>query len=893
MSTDRNSPGFLARSKLEPGTAVADRVERRLEAEGIEALRAVRLTLVHAPAGYGKTTTLGQWFRRLREDGSRVAWLSLDEFDATVDQFAGNLLEASAEAGFFDRRQWIEAEDPDSSRRLLLATLSACEGEHVLIFDDLHRAASPDVVRCLNLLVEDLPRGFRIVLGTRALPAELVTADLRLHDRLFEVSDSELRFSAEDVDAYFGARLGTRDRHAVIERLLERTEGWPAALQMVRRRLDDGDDLEATLQDLSGRSADLARYFLEQVFGGLDEDQQQFLLRTSILERVNGDLGSCLYGKPRGWPVLEELERRDLFVHAVDDAREWFRYHGLFREFLLERLRRDGADLGDLHARAASWLQEHEHLLPALQHAQRSGKPELVATILESAGGWLFAVQGNQGLVERALASLDERVMRRFPRVRLASIFLAARRGHLDQALAEMDALREDAPAADPELHAEMEIMSGLLARYGDEIDERQLRMLEGLSRELPVHHHAMHAVRCNLLCAFYVSTGRYDACFPSGDQAIAHFRAFGSVFGEVFIYFHQGYACVQQARLRDAEALFLAGYDTALERFGATSDLAAIGGVFLALVHHERNQAARAQKFLDASLEHVERFDGWLEVYAAAYGIGLSLAQASGDGWRFDELVGRALATARERRLPRLAQCVSVRRAVREFETLGPAAVEAQADEWAGAVADARHPVVRHELALGAGRGLIRAGACEKAVSLMQAEADAARADGRVRTWLSCSILLAGALWQLGRQPEAVAAFEPAVTTCLFEGIKQPFVEESAWLPEVMPELIEAASVRRTNRLREAYLAELRVELRGKRDACGGRGEAAREGILSRRERQALGLLIEGLTYGEMAAELDLSVNTVKFHLKNLYGKLGVRNRRAAIHAAAKARLL
>ena len=889
MSADRNSPGFLARSKLEPGAPAADRVERRLETKGLEGLREARLTLVHAPAGYGKTTLLGQWFRRLRDAGSRVAWLSLDEFDATVDQFAGNLLEACAEAGFFRRRQWIEAEHPDSSRRLLLATLSGCEGEHVLVFDDLHRAASPDIVRCLNLLVEDLPRGFRIVLGTRALPAELVTADLRLHDRLFEVSDSELRFSEEDVVAYFGPRLGERDKQAVVERLLQRTEGWPAALQMVRRRLDDGDDLEATLHDLSGRSADLARYFLEQVFGGLDEDQQQFLLRTSILERVNGDLGSCLYGRPRGWPVLEELERRDLFVHAVDDAREWFRHHGLFREFLLERLRRDGAELGDLHARAASWLHEHGHVLPALQHAQRSAHPELVAKILESVGGWLFAVQGNVGLVERALASLDEPVTRRFPRVRLASIFLAARRGHLDQALAEMEALQQDAPADDAELRAEMEIMSGLLARYGDEIDERQLRMLEGLSQELPVHHHAMHAVRCNLLCAFYVSAGRYDACFPSGDQAIAHFRAFGSVFGEVFIYFHQGYACVQQARLRDAEALFLAGYDTAFERFGATSDLVAIGGVFLALIHHERNQTARAQKFLDASLEHVERFDGWLEVYAAAYGIGLSLAQASGDDWRFDELAGRALATARERRLPRLAQCVSIRRAARGFQTLAPDAVRTQCEEWLEALEDCRHPVVRHELALGAGRGLIRAGAYEEAASLLQTQADAARTDGRVRTWLSCSVLLAAALWQLGRQPQAVAAFEAAVSTCLFEGIKQPFVEESALLPTVMPELIDAASARRTNRLREAYLSELRVET----SACRAGTPTAREGILSPRENQVLGLLVEGLTYGEMAAELGLSVNTVKFHLKNLYGKLGVQNRRAAIHAAAKTRLL
>ena len=122
-----------------------------------------------------------------------------------------------------------------------------------------------------------------------------------------------------------------------------------------------------------------------------------------------------------------------------------------------------------------------------------------------------------------------------------------------------------------------------------------------------------------------------------------------------------------------------------------------------------------------------------------------------------------------------------------------------------------------------------------------------------------------------------------------LFEGIKQPFVEESALLPTVMPELIEAASARRTNRLREAYLSELRVEM----SACRAGTPTAREGILSPRENQVLGLLVEGLTYGEMAGELGLSVNTVKFHLKNLYGKLGVQNRRAAIHAAAKTRLL
>ncbi len=889
MRGEQDIRDFIARSKLEPPPAPADCVDRRAEAEGLDRLRKARLTVVHAPAGYGKTILLGQWIRRLREAGIQAAWLSLDEFDATVDQFAQNLLEACAEAGFFGRRQWIEAEHPDSAGRMLLATLSSCDGDHVLVFDDLHRAASAHVVRCLNHLVAALPRNFRIVVGTRLLPAEFVTADLRLHDQLFEVSDRDMRFSEDDVLAYFGPRIGEQGRAALVGTLLQRTEGWPAAIQIIRRRLDDGSDLEATLRGLSGRSADLAQYFLEQVFGALDEDRQEFLLRTSILERVNGELGSRLYGESEGWRVLEELDRHELFIHAVDNARYWFRFHGLFREFLQERLRLRAPLSGELHGRAACWFEEHGYMLPALQHAQRSGNPELVAAILESVGGWQFAIQGNVSLVERAVQLVDDVVASRFPRVRLAAIYVATRRGHLDQARAGMEALRQAIPADDPELWGEIEVMSALLARYGDEIDERQLRKLEGLGKSLPVGNHVLHGVRCNLLCSFYVSTGRYEASIPSGDQAIAHFRAFGSVFGEVFIHFHQGYAYAQQARLRDAEALFAEGQDMARERFGVATDLVAIGGVFLALIHYERNQMAQAQRLLDASLEHVERFDGWFEVYAVAYGIALSIAESERcDDWSFDELVGRAAATARERRLPRLAQCVSVRRAARAFDGLEREAVEAQCADWMQALQGCRHPVVRQELALGAGRGFIIVRAYERAASLLQAEAQQARAEGRIRTSLSCSVLLAQALWQIGKEPQAIAALESVVSACLFEGIKQPLVEGSALLPDVVSKLMEAVSARRTNRLREAYLAELSVEI-----AARARTGAAHEGLLSRRERQVLRLLVEGLTYREVASELALSINTVKFHIKNLYGKLGVQNRREAIRTAAVNRLL
>lgn len=882
---------FVSKAKLSPPPLAGNCVDRDLVQEGIRLLKTRKVTVIHSQAGYGKTTLLGQWFEVLSDGKERVAWLSLDEFDQQLEQFAHYLLEACVEAGFFAHQHWPAGGDADQIQRLLLATFASCEGENFLVLDDFHRAASEEVVRCVNYLIEDLPQNFRIIIGARDLPEALVTADLRLHDQLAEVTDADLRFTSDDIQTYFSGLLPSESSASDTARLLERTEGWPAALQMIRRKLEEGGDFDTTMRELTGRSTDLGEYFLEQVFNQLDERQREFLVRTSILERVNGDLGNHLCDRGGGWQVLEELARRDFFVSAVDADRGWFRYHRLFVEFLLQRLRLEDSPVDELHARAARWLREEGHLLEAVQHALRSGQKLLLAELLDSMHGWQYAIMGSIGLVERILSKLDQDAIRRFPRVWLASMYLATRRGRLAEARKQMRELRRRLKTEDQNdlLESEVEVFAAILDRYGDEVNPRQLETLEQLDETLPVGNHLIHAVRCNLLCAFYASSGRYAKCLRAGDQAIAHFRACGSAFGEAFIYFHQGFACLQEARLRDAEALFLEGKSMATEQL-AGGDLAAIGNAFHALLCCAADRLAEARGHLDAALHHIERADGWFEVYASAYESALIIAISVEDTWQVDQILKRAIATAHHRQLPRLRQLMEILHKDYAMASDGVSREEARSacGAWFQALEDCPHPLVRRALVRAAARSHMRIGEDREAATLLSSELKRCKPEGHLLASVSFAILLGCAQWRQGQRAAALEAFEFAVSVSVFEGIKRPFVEEREFLSTIMPHLVQAMSSRRTNRLRDGFLAQLRVAIEAKPGT-----NRRRHDFLSRREKQVLRLLIEGLTYAEMADELCLSVNTIKFHMKNLYGKLGVENRREAIRTASRTRLL
>ncbi len=891
---------WIVPSKLSPPVPLHEPVKRESLLASMGRLLNVRAGIIHAPAGYGKSTLLAQWRESLLADRVPVAWLSLDEYDSDPFQFLAYLMEACrlggfvAAAEFRDASQSVTGSPAVAVRAAVVTALARSHGDHVIILDDFHRAQSAENCDVVDVLLADLPANVHTVISTREYPDQLTLADLRVRDSLFEITQSALQFSTTEIRGYLGDLVDPDATVNWARQLFERTEGWPIALQTVRRWLKEGASLDETLAEISGRSSDLVDYFLEQVFEKLDSGEQQFLLRTSILERVNGELGDLLCERHDSWDVLERLERRDLFVAALDRDRAWYRYHRLFSEFLQERLRRQEVSaIHQLHGLAANWFHERGFVNEAIQHALRSQSSAQLASLFEDLGGWQYALQGHVGIVQRIMENLQGEVVQHFPRAWLARIFLACRVGERARAESEFQRFAEgylENPDTDRLLICEGRIMECLIRRYSDrETNDTEIQQMEQMGELLPNDNHELNAVCYNLLCSLHGRMGRIDKAMAAGDQAIMHFRRMGSQWGEVFIYFHQGWACLQQARLRDAEALYREGYELAVENFGEDHDSAAIGRALLAEVAYEKNNLHEAGQLLDQSLDHIERFDAWIEVYVAAYSTAIRLARARGEERHIADIVRRSRSTAANRGLGRLALIIDAyRKDFRRHDQLASSGVDAWNVDTTGLEFSGSDLVMRFLDASVRARGLILAGQFQEAVDLLAERASEAREKNFVRSYITLSLLLATAHWKRGQHEVAVQAFEAALAPALFEGLKRPFIDEGDLLAGVLSELSAASEKRRGNRLRDAFIAELNGEITAAR-----RQSSNKPSQLSPREKEVMRFLIQGRSNREIADAMELSVNTVKFHLKNIFGKLGVASRKEAVSATIRKRLL
>ncbi|MEM1435736.1 MAG: LuxR C-terminal-related transcriptional regulator [Pseudomonadota bacterium] len=896
-------PEWVIQTKLSPPAQSRELQPRSGLIERFDHACGQPLVLVRGAAGFGKTTALAQWREALQARGTPVAWLSLDDHDRQFFSFLSYLAAACRDAGFLRGRAFPQASAdyavlPDTDfASVLLTALARVAVPGVLILDDLHRVTGADdagteAVRFLSEMLSVMPAGFTLVLSTREVPAGLPLSELRLRDALYEFGQPALRFSAAEIDDYFAPHLKESESDPTSADLLARTEGWPVALRTIRRWLDDGASVADTLKQVSGRTLDLADYFVEQVFAELKVEEQQFLLCTALLERVNGDIAAALCPDVNGWQLLEALERRQTFVQCLDNQRHWFRYHRLFSEFLSERLRRDAPErIPTLHALAAQWFLQAGHAQEALQHAIASGDAALCGTLLEACGGWQYALKGHVALVQSALDLMQAQELARYPRVWLADVYLSARLGRYQHARRSLADLRASEPLLDARsdgelLGAEIEVMTELVRRYCDEpVTAQSIATLEALGERCPAQHHVLRAARANMLCAFYRDTGRFDDCLRIGDEAIAHYRAIESVYGEAFIYFHEGLACFAQARLRDAETLYRQGLELAEALFGDSSDLAAIARAFLSQVSYARNRLPEARSLLDGVLTHLEQADAWLEVYQAAYGTALRLCAAEGDHEGIHRLAGRALATARARNLPRLAYSTNL---LCQLLT-GPVAGRQGRAELGPAPA---HPdAMSEQLAvLLEARAADIAGRSPDAIAVLSRAFDRATAAGRSLDAVELSIALAIAQQASGDEIGGMANLERALSLSMFESLKRPFIDAGAPLRALLSRMLGSTetAAARSNRLRDLFLAELRAE---------GPAESAAPtplpGALSEREQAVLLHLLQGRSNREIGEALAVSINTIKFHLKNIYQKLDVSSRREAANAAIEQQLI
>src|SRR6266567_780927 len=372
--------------RLRPNVVSRPRLIERLN-EGLQR----KLTLISAPAGFGKTTLVSEWVEGIERPRARTAWLSLDEGDNDPARFVAYLvaalqtIAATIGEGVLGVLQSPQPPPTESILTALLNEITTLPDHFVLVLDDYHVIDAKPVDMALAFLVEHLPPQMHLVIATREDP-QLPLARLRARGHLTELRAADLRFTASEAAAFLNQVMGLSLSAADIAALEDHTEGWIAGLQLAALSMQGHQDVPGFIRAFAGDHRYIVDYLVEEVLQRQPAPVRSFLLQTAILDRLNGPLCDAVTSQEEGNARLEALERGNFFVVPLDDKRHWYRYHHLFAEVLSAHLMAEQPDqISTLHRRASAWYERHGSTADAIRHALSACDFERAADLVELA----------------------------------------------------------------------------------------------------------------------------------------------------------------------------------------------------------------------------------------------------------------------------------------------------------------------------------------------------------------------------------------------------------------------------------------------------------------------------------------------------------------------------
>jgi LuxR family maltose regulon positive regulatory protein len=872
-----------------------------------------KLTLLSAPAGFGKTTLLLEWLRVLADSEGSVAWLSLDEGDNDPVRFLSYLIAAlrrSVGEGFGEGiLAALRSPEPPRMEAVLGAfvnELADLPGEVAVVLDDYHLIDTEGVHGMVSFLLERLPENVHLVISGRVDPP-LPLARLRARGQMSELHAADLRFTPEEAAAFLGDVMGLNLSAGDVTALEQVTEGWIAALQLAALSMRERKDVSGFIRSFSGSHRGVFDFLAEEVLQRQTERVQTFLLETSILERLSGPLCDALTGRNDGQRTLERLERENLLVVPLDDDRVWYRYHHLFAEFLRGRLERESPErAGELHLRASEWYEENALAAEAVDHALSAGDHERAARLMESSIGQTW-YRGEVVTLLGWLTRLPKEAMLRRPLLLVwyaAALMLVGRFDGVGSLLREADGAvgasgegqgeepRPGADEGDPQhVMATAAAVRSLHARLqGD--PQGAIEHARWALALLPEDNLNPRPFAALCLAEAYRAADDLEAANATFAETAELGRAAGHDYIALTAMGSLAHLRMSQGRLREADASLRQALEFAAKR-GAEL-LPAVGRVRIGVgeLLYERDDLEASERELTLGTELVERA-GELEILARGQ-VALSRVKwAQGDAEIALELAHKAERLARESGAPQAIADATLWRA--RLHLIGNELRAAASDlERASDVGEVPR-YTRESERVSLARLLIAREDHDEALQLLDSLREMAGAADRRGSVIEILTLQALALRAKDRKSRAIDVMGQALALAEPEGYVRTFVDEGPPMATLLSEVLGAQQQGRTDSLRRVpahYLRKLLAAL--ERDASGAALPAA--GLpeaLSERELEVLQLIAAGKTNRRIATELYVSVGTVKTHINNLYRKLDAHSRTQALARARELNLL
>jgi LuxR family maltose regulon positive regulatory protein len=887
-------------------------IDRARLMKRLQAQQDARLTLLHAPAGYGKSILMQQWAQWLTEHGTQTAWFSVEPTDLEPSAFLDCLVQAFEEASISIAprvKRTLTHEKYYSWKVLIKALANHLLGTHercVLCIDDAHHLRNSEALGCLEMLLEAAPPNFHIVMATRE-NVGLPLGRARALGQVFELGADDLRFLAEEA-----ALLLETEGHANLSdkqlRLLqERTEGWIVGIKLLSLSLHNDPDPDHTrlLDQPSGERRHIADFFAEDVVARQTPELRSFLLRTSILDRFCARLCDRVLQITDSQRLIDDCERTGLFIVPLDQTRTWYRYHHLFSEYLTRELN----DLlpGERNRvllAAADWLVETGYYIEGFEYAMRGSNPLRAAEILELSCDAMWRA-GQQECFQRLAARIPQPIQSLHPRIMLAVAWRLCMQWHVSEArnllsvsqarLQEMELSGNCSPEELRRLKCLIQHREGQLAHTTYDIETLHRKCM-ALETEI------QHLDDPYILASFYNSRQfaereqynltRIDRLSELARTAIANAEVQYNV---VFHAAISGPSYLIAGRTEKALAILAHGLQVAEELAGRASPLGAVAAIPLSQVHYERNETQLATDLLERYLP--ANTIGFVDQLVIGASLQARLLSLSGDRTGALRALANATSFAIEHDLSRLEISATVEQVILLLRSGYPE--DATKLARASGLYKPKYVEAQHNKGVTRLDGSIATMWCRISAANDRV-ADALRV---ARMWrgivanahavydlVRWDLLIAQLLLLSGDRLAAQRSLSQAIAKAAEPGLLRAFLDEGEPIAQLLMQISSAQrrvpdpNERFVQQLTGAFARELNLRPALDDDSHRAAGTC---GKMSAREIQILELAATGMPNQQIGTKLGLTEGSVKWYLQQIYDKVGVRDRFLAAQRA------
>ena len=870
-------------TKLHIPAPPKDTIHRQVLLNELDKAKSKKLLLVSAPAGYGKTTLISDWIIR---NNITAVWCSLDERDNDPNDFFRILVTAiNKKYGEIGKSALELLQAPGTANmqyiiELFLNDLLRLEEETVLVLDDLHLVENKWVFEILATLIEYKPVNLILAISTRSDPP-LPLSRLRSQNEILELRSNDLSFSHDDIGYLFNKKLKLNLSEKSIEILKQKTEGWIAGLQLSALTFKGQENVAAYIERMAGDNRYIMDYLMEEVINNQSEELNQFLLKTSILERLSASLCDSLLEVDTSQQMLESLEKNNKFLIPLDNERKWFRYHHLFADLLKQRLQLQAkAELPELHNRASEWFEKNDLLINAIEHAIEAGDKRRALNLIDSTVDSLWARSQHQPLLKFAGYFSKEEILSSV-KFCITYAWILTVSGKVEQAEDYLNRLLKE-PLEKNLLGRIYGTLNFIYVFKGD--SEAAFRYSELATQNISDEDIIWGTWA-------FISFGEAHLLRFELQQAIDSFQKARKKLGNLNNAYlnlvtesKSAYVLKALGRFREAHAVFKALFDKYLQDDSfVVSIVGSILYSMLGLLEVEQNNIEEGIRLAEKGYEKSQKstsisFKGYCTIL---------LAEAYYKAGNLDESI-KKIEELEQILVNKSAQWVSVLANALKcklyiFQNELEKAEQGIPQEIR---TEKGYTFERYFYHIAKARLLVAQNNYTESMELLESLSKELQEANAVELLIEADFIKAKAHLILNKVKEAKNAIISAIQRSQSEACIRNFICEGEQIEMLLKEIAEEKKTRSTPVL-ESVSKEFLTKLMDAFEKEKQQKKSSLEDLLTIREIETVQLIAEELSNQEIADKLFISLNTVKTRLKNIYLKLEVDNRRKAVEKA------